>query len=125
MPGTGLAVSIYKQSASEPYDILRALFAFSARLKRVVVVDDDIDVYDPFDVQWATDTRVVALRDVMVLEATGELTDAARVGDFSVKMGIDATRKQGHAHRLIRSETAWMEQTDLSRYLPPERLSSH
>jgi 2,5-furandicarboxylate decarboxylase 1 len=117
VPGTGLAVSIYKQSASEPVDILRALFAFSARLKRVVIVDDDIDVYDPVDVQWAADTRVAACRDIMVLEATGELTDAARIGAFSVKTGVDATRKAGHPHRLTRSETSWMEDVELSQYL--------
>jgi 2,5-furandicarboxylate decarboxylase 1 len=117
VPGTGLAVSLHKQSSSEPLDILRGLFAFSARLKRIVVVDDDIDIYDPFDVQWAVDTRVVAPRDLLVLESTGELTDPARVGDFSVKTGIDATIKKGHAHRLSRSETKWMEEIDLDRYV--------
>jgi 2,5-furandicarboxylate decarboxylase 1 len=93
------------------------LFAFSARLKRIVVVDTDVDIYDPQDVQWAVDTRVVATRDVAVLEATGELTDAARVGDFSVKTGIDATRKKGHGHRLTRSDTRWMEEVDVNAYL--------
>lgn len=117
VPGTGLAVSLYKQSEAEPIDVLRALFAFSARLKRVVVVDDDIDVYDPYDVQWAIDTRVVAMKDVTVLEATGEYTDAARVGDFSVKMGIDATRKRAHGHRLQRSDLTFMDAFDPADYL--------
>lgn len=116
VPGTGLAVSIYKQSEAEPLDILRGLFAFSARLKRIVVVDDDIDIYDPFDVQWAIDTRVVSSRDFMVLEATAELTDAARIGAFSVKLGIDATRKKGHIHCLTRSSLSEAEQIDLSAY---------
>lgn len=118
VPGTGLAVSIHKQSGSEPMDILRALFAFSARLKRIVVVDAGVDIYDPCDVQWAVDTRVVAPRDIMVIESTGELTDPARVGDFSVKIGFDATIKSGHPHRVTRSETGWMEETDLGEYLP-------
>lgn len=117
VPGTGLAVSIYKQSEAEPLDILRGLFAFSARLKRIVVVDDDIDIYDPFDVQWAIDTRVVNPRDFMVLEAAAEYTDAARVGAFSVKLGIDATRKEGHIHRLTRSSLSGAEQIDLAEYL--------
>lgn len=117
VPGTGLVVSLYKQTEAEPLDVLRSLFAFSARFKRIVVVDDDIDIYDPFDVQWAVDTRVNALRDVMVLEATGELTDAARVGDFSVKVGIDATRKRGHIHRLCRSDTAFMNAVDLKDFM--------
>ena len=117
VPGTGLAVSLYKQSEAEPLDVLRALFAFSARLKRIVIVDDDIDIYDPYDVQWAVDTRVRATQDIMVLEATGEYTDAARVGDFSVKMGIDATRKRAHGHRLLRSDLSFMDGFDLGSYV--------
>jgi len=117
VPGTGLVVAVDKRSESEPLDLIRGLFAFSARLKRIVVVDTDVDIYDPQDVQWAVDTRVVATRDVAVLEATGELTDAARVGDFSVKTGIDATRKKGHGHRLTRSDTRWMEEVDVNAYL--------
>jgi UbiD family decarboxylase len=117
VPGTGLVISLYKQTESEPLDVLRALFAFSARLKRIVVVDDDIDIYDAFDVQWAIDTRVVALRDVMVLEATAEFTDAARVGAFSVKVGIDATKKRGHPHRLSRSDTSFMDTVNLTDYI--------
>jgi 2,5-furandicarboxylate decarboxylase 1 len=116
VPGTGLVVSVFKQSEAEPLDVLRALFAFSARFKRIVVVDDDIDIYDPFDVQWAVDTRVVSLRDVMVIEATAELTDSARVGDFSVKVGIDATRKGGHKHRLTRSDLGFTKAIELADY---------
>jgi UbiD family decarboxylase len=119
VPGTGLAVSLYKQTEAEPLDVLRALFAFSARLKRIVVVDDDVDVYDPFDVQWAVDTRVVSQRDIMVLEATAEYTDSARVGDFSVKMGIDATRKRGHEHRLVRSDLSFTRSVALHDYVEP------
>lgn len=119
VPGTGLVVAIHKQSGSEPLDILRALFAFSARLKRIIVVDAGVDIYDPSDVQWAVDTRVVAPRDIMIIESTGELTDPARVGDFSVKVGIDATIKSGHPHRVTRSETGWMEDIDLADYLAP------
>ena len=122
VPGTGLVVSVDKRSESEPLDIIRGLFAFSARLKRVVVVDADVDIHDPYDVQWAVDTRVVATRDLAVIKATGELTDAARVGDFSVKLGIDATRKKGHAHRLTRSDTSWMEEVDVRAYVDDTRV---
>lgn len=117
VPGVGLVVSIYKQHEAEPLEIIRAMFAFSARFKRIVIVDDDIDIYDPIDVQWAIDTRVVNLRDIVVLEATGELTDAARVGDFSVKMGIDATRKRQHPCKVERSDLAQFADVNLKDYL--------
>ena len=34
-------------------------------LKHVVVVDDDIDVFDPIDVEWAIATRVQGDQDVI------------------------------------------------------------
>jgi 2,5-furandicarboxylate decarboxylase 1 len=117
VPGTGLVVAIYKESDAEPLSIVHGLFAFSARLKRIVIVDDDIDIYDPFDVQWAIDTRVVSTRDFAVVEATAEFTDSARVGAFSVKLGIDATKKAGHIHRFARSSLAGVESINIFEYL--------
>lgn len=114
--GVGLVVSLYKEHEAEPQEVVHALFAFSARFKRIVVVDDDVDVYDPYDVQWAIDTRVTYQRDIMVISATGEYTDPARIGDFSVKVGIDATKKAGHPNRFVRSDIRQFEQ-DLSVYL--------
>jgi 2,5-furandicarboxylate decarboxylase 1 len=114
--GVGLVVSLYKEHEAEPQEVVHALFAFSARFKRIIVVDDDIDIHDPYDVQWAVDTRVAYDRDVMVLSATGEYTDPARIGDFSLKVGIDATRKAGHPNRFIRTDVRQFE-CDLSRYL--------
>jgi 2,5-furandicarboxylate decarboxylase 1 len=114
--GVGLVVSVVKEHNAEPQEILHALFAYSARFKRIVVVDDDVDIYDPCDVQWAIDTRVAYERDVMVLSATGEYTDPARLGDFSVKMGIDATTKHQHPNRFVRSDTGQFD-VNLARYL--------
>lgn len=114
--GVGLVVSIYKAHNAEPQEIVHSLFAFSARFKRIVVVDDDIDIYDPCDVQWAVDTRVVFDRDLMVMSATGEYTDPARLGDFSIKLGVDATRKHHHPNRFVRSDLRQYD-VDLGPYL--------
>jgi 2,5-furandicarboxylate decarboxylase 1 len=113
--GVGLVVSIYKAHDAEPQEVIHSLFAFSARFKRIVVVDDDVDIYDPYDVQWAIDTRVAYEKDVAVLSATGEYTDPARLGDFSVKLGIDATRKRGHPNRFTRSDLSQFD-VDLTSY---------
>lgn len=118
--GVGLVVALHKAHNAEPQEVIHALFAFSARFKRIVVVDDDIDVYDPYDVQWAIDTRVAYERDVAVLSATGEYTDPARLGDFSVKVGIDATRKHQHPNRFTRSDVGLFD-VDLAAYLDHER----
>jgi 2,5-furandicarboxylate decarboxylase 1 len=118
--GVGLVVSIYKAHEAEPQEIIHGLFAFSSRFKRIVVVDEDVDIYDPCDVQWAIDTRVAYERDLAVLCATGEYTDPARLGDFSVKLGIDATRKRNHPNRFTRSDLSQFD-IDLTRYTSPTR----
>jgi 2,5-furandicarboxylate decarboxylase 1 len=58
----------------------------------VIVVDDDIDIRDPLDVEYALATRMEASRDLMVMpEARGH--EYVRVGNNGIraKLGIDAT----------------------------------
>ncbi len=68
-----------------------------ADMKHVVVVDEDIDVFDGTEVEWAVATRVQADRDVMVISgARSKPLDpslAPTPGRIptTAKMGIDAT----------------------------------
>jgi UbiD family decarboxylase len=61
--GGGKLCAILQFRKSEPSDEGRqrqaALLAFSAfsELKHVTIVDDDVDIFDPFDVMWAMTTR--------------------------------------------------------------------
>ncbi|HXG50883.1 MAG TPA: UbiD family decarboxylase [candidate division Zixibacteria bacterium] len=68
-----------------------------ADIKHVTVVDDDIDVFDPTEVEWAIATRVQADRDVLIVSnARSKPLDpslppvAGRI-PTTAKMGIDAT----------------------------------
>ena len=58
----------------------------------MIVVDDDIDIRDPVDVEYALATRMEASRDLIVIpEARGhEYVRAGRNG-IRAKLGIDAT----------------------------------
>jgi 2,5-furandicarboxylate decarboxylase 1 len=58
-------ISIRKQPGEGKNALLAALSVMD--LKHVVVVDEDIDVNDPMDVEWAIATRVQADRDVIVI----------------------------------------------------------
>src|SRR5580692_10619115 len=58
-------ISIKKQPGEAKNALLAALSVMD--LKHVVVVDDDIDVNDPTDVEWAIATRVQGDRDVMIV----------------------------------------------------------
>ena len=47
----------------EAKNAMLAAFASSQEIKRVVVVDKDVDIFDPVDVEWAIATRFQAGRD--------------------------------------------------------------
>src|SRR3984885_13335836 len=65
-------------------------------LKHVVVVDDDIDLNDPTDVEWAIATRVQGDRDVIIVPGARakpldpSLLQGAGVGPSGTKVGIEA-----------------------------------
>src|SRR5215468_8253998 len=58
-------ISIKKQPGEAKNAILAALSVMD--LKHVVIVDDDIDIFDSTDVEWAIATRVQGDRDVMIV----------------------------------------------------------
>ena len=66
-------------------------------LKMVVVVDDDVDVFDESDVVWAIATRTQADRDLTVISGSlGTVLDpSANDEGITAKLGIDATRPVG------------------------------
>ncbi len=66
-------------------------------LKLVIVVDDDVDVYNDSDVLWALATRMQADDDMDVLHnAMGAILDPSNHNGLTAKLIIDATRPQGH-----------------------------
>ena len=89
-------ISIKKQAGEGKNALLAALSVMD--LKHVVVVDDDIDVFNGADVEWAIATRVQADRDVMIVtNARGKPLDPSLaptpqgVVPTTAKIGIDAT----------------------------------
>jgi 2,5-furandicarboxylate decarboxylase 1 len=69
-----------------------AAFATLKDLDLVIAVDDDIDIRDPVDVEYALATRMEASRDVFVIpDARGHEYVRAGNSGMVAKMGIDAT----------------------------------
>jgi 2,5-furandicarboxylate decarboxylase 1 len=92
-------ISIKKQPGEGKNALLAALSVMD--LKHVVVVDDDIDVNDPGEVEWAIATRVQGDRDVMIVSnARAKPLDPSLPQGYGVvptgaKVGIDATIPEG------------------------------
>src|SRR5436309_13785757 len=90
------AVISIKKGAGEGKNALLAALSVMD-LKHVVVVDDDIDINDPTDVEWAIATRVQGDKDVIVIPGARakpldpSLLQGAGVVPIGAKVGIDAT----------------------------------
>src|SRR5262249_39542777 len=85
-----------------------AIFAAFGALKDldlVVVVDDDIDIRDPHDVEYALATRMEASRDLLVMPAARG-HEYIRVGQQGIraKLGIDATAPFAEKQRFARCQ---------------------
>jgi len=88
-------VAIDQRAAGQAKNAGLAALAAHPSLKRVVVVDADIDVHSADDVEWAIATRVQPDRDVIVVPgAHGSSLDPTRdpVTETTAKWIIDATR---------------------------------
>ena len=90
-------VQIAKRSPDDGAKAIEAAFRGHGSLKHVWVVDEDIDIFDPNDVEWAVATRFQADRGLVVLteQPSSSLDPSAHhvPGQKSrtAKMGLDAT----------------------------------
>jgi len=90
-------VQIVKRHPDDGKKAIEAAFRGHESLKHVVVVDDDIDIHDVRDVEWAIATRFQADRGLIVLEdQPGSSLDPSATHlpgrkARTSKMGLDAT----------------------------------
>ena len=88
-----LFVKIKKTQEGQGKNIIMGAFAGSFDLKHVVVVDDDIDIHNPAEVELAIATRFQADRDLLVVpESQGSKLDPSNRDGVGAKMGLDATK---------------------------------
>ncbi|HXH83644.1 MAG TPA: UbiD family decarboxylase [Candidatus Tectomicrobia bacterium] len=98
-------VAIRQSRPGEAKHVIPIVLGVDHYLKLVIVVDDDIDVFDESDVLWAVATRMQADRDLVVIGGSlGALLDpSADERGVTAKLGIDATRPFGQpfADKLV------------------------
>ncbi len=88
-----LYVQIKKRQDGEAKNIMLGAFAGSFDVKHVIVVDDDVDIHNPTEVEWAVATRFQADRDLVVVpESQGSKLDPSTRNGVGAKMGMDATK---------------------------------
>ncbi len=87
-------VQIRKKHADDGKKAIDAAFKGHTSMKRVIIVDEDIDIYDPKAVEWAIATRFQADTDMVVRpNEKGSSLDPSSDPNTRItcKVGIDAT----------------------------------
>jgi 2,5-furandicarboxylate decarboxylase 1 len=88
-------VQIDKQAKDDGRKAIEAAFAGHRSCKHVFVVDKDIDIYNPLEVEWAMATRFQGDRDMVVKEKEpgSSLDPSAEPGTkMTTKIGFDLTK---------------------------------
>jgi 2,5-furandicarboxylate decarboxylase 1 len=87
-----LYVQMKKRSEGEAKNVILGALGGHYDIKQVVVVDEDVDIHNPTEVEWAVATRFQADRDLIVVSnAQGSKLDPSSRDGISAKMGLDAT----------------------------------
>lgn len=97
-PGTcsfNAVASVQGASPAEVRRLIGLILNMDSRIKQIVVVDADVNVYDMREVQWALATRFQADRDLLLLNGLkGYVIDPSVEPDgITAKLGMDATKK--------------------------------
>jgi 2,5-furandicarboxylate decarboxylase 1 len=96
IPGTCGSHLVIAMESDDHGEIRRALtFTLSfPSVKKVVIVNGDVDIRNPLEVEWAVATRFQADRDMIVLSGLkGQPIDpSSGEGFMTAKIGMDATR---------------------------------
>src|ERR1700704_3033212 len=102
-------ISMKKTADGEPQTAIMATFGTEFSTKHVIVVDDDVNIFDTKVVMWAVAPRVRPDKDIFFIPGAKAaiLDPTSDPENFTVtKIGIDATRPAGRdfAERLVISD---------------------
>jgi UbiD family decarboxylase len=114
-------VQIYKVNDDDGKKAIAATFKGHGSLKHCIIVDDDINIYDPNDVEWAIATRFQADKNLVVLpnqpgsslDPSGDLSDGKKA--TTAKAGVDATIPFSATGKGFKKEQ--YRKIDLNQYL--------
>lgn len=95
--GFDAVISVHGCSPGQIRRIIHLALSLDTRLKRVTVVDDDVDIRDPREVAWAMATRYQPSCDTVIVDNTEAyvIDPSAITRGQGSKIGFDATKGVG------------------------------
>jgi 2,5-furandicarboxylate decarboxylase 1 len=114
--GFMVVVQLEKTNPGQPRNAMMAVFGAHLNPRVCVVVDPDINIYDPADVTWALVNRVDWLQDVFIVPnaQNHQMDPTCDAHGIGTKLGVDATYKR---ERREYGERVSYPPVDLSPYL--------
>ena len=98
-------VAINQRVPGQAKNAILAVLGADMYIKRVVVVDHDVNIFDDREVAWALGTRCQADRDITVISNTrgSDLDPSTDSDGYTAKWGVDATAKPSLAEYTPRN----------------------
>ena len=114
-------ICIRKEHPGDGKDAILAGLYSIRDIKLVTVVDEDVDPYNPREVEWAMATRFQADRDLVVIAGAkgNELDPSCPQMALTAKMGIDATKPLERSERFEKIRIPGIENLKMEEYLRP------
>lgn len=114
-------VCIKKENEGDGKDAILAALYSVRDIKLVTVVDQDVDPFNPREVEWAMATRFQADRDLVIISGAkgNELDPSCLQLGLTAKMGMDATKPLGRKERFEKIRIPGMEDIQIQDYLKP------
>ena len=113
--GFYIIVSIKKSSPDHAQQVCNAIWSYAPNNgKYIIVCDDDTDIRNPFDVEWALTYRCDPVRDTFTrTDVQGSGIDPTR-GHVAIsgKMGLDATIKQRADYELALPDKEYFDKVE-------------
>jgi 2,5-furandicarboxylate decarboxylase 1 len=115
-------VSIKKRNPGEAKNAIIAAFANSFDIKHVVVVDEEIDIFNMEEVEWVIATRFQAIKDLVLVNGSqGSKLDPSTEKGVGSKMGLDCTVPlNSEPMRYLRVHIPGYDELNTEDYVNPE-----
>lgn len=113
-------VSLKQKRNGEAKSAIISTLGLNKDLKQVVIVDDDVDIYNPREIEWAITTRSQASHDVVIIpNALGSSLEPSHdIRGVTDKIGIDATRPINSNGKFDRAIIPGYDKVDIGKYFP-------
>ena len=114
-------ISIRKHRQGDAKTAILAALGLNKDLKQVVIVDEDVNIFDLQDIEWAITTRSHASLDYVIVEGAlgSSLEPSHDLRGITDKVGIDATKPLGDKdQKFHRAIIPGYDKIEIKRYFP-------